>query len=757
LFIQGLIVVKRMKILWIDFETCSAAELGGKDSVGLYNYVRHPSTKVLMMAYKLPGSEIVELWQPHLNPMPDSVLTCIKNQNVILGAFNSAFERYLLQYKLGLALPASRFVDPQVGACYLSLPRDLDSCCSILGLPAHLAKDKRGEELIKLFSVPQMTRKKKGEEQCTYFNDWDTHPKEWEVFGEYCKGDLRAEEEVMRRLTILDAWPMPPFERKLWIFDQAVNDRGMPVDRDFVEKAYRLALRSKQEALEAQNAITGLENSNSTKQLLPWVKERGYNYNTLNKNFVDAALKDPDVKMSEECRKVLTARREAASTAYTKLAAILRQVCDDGRLRNQFIYLGSSRCGRWSGSSVQLHNLARPMVLGKCPENPDGYDFENEDVLNDARALVYGENYDVIKARYKSVLLTIKCLIRTVFVAPKMARFQVADLNAIESRVGAWLASCNSLLDVFRPKPGKPNGNCPYLDFAAKLYGFIYDIIEAQYKYKGKDSSALAIKKEIKAKRQVSKAGFLGSIYRQGGGDWGDGKASYTDPETGKKIYDRVRTGLWGFAYNMGVELSQEQAHTIVRAFREAYREIPQFWFALEDAVTDVLKGVNTVRRVGPNGCVVIDKLNVEGHGAIMRMRLPSGRCLHYVDAQLKPQKMKWADREGNEVWRDNLVYAHQNQTTGRWEHTTSHGGKLFENLVQGIARDVLACKLLDFEEADMPVVGHVHDEGLSLIPDDPFSPGVERMVEIMSQPIEWAPGLLLGADGFEDAYYRKG
>lgn len=410
-----------MKILWIDFETCSAAELGGKDSVGLYNYATHPSTKVLMMAYKLPDSKAVELWFPHLSEMPRYLYADLHNPNFMIGAFNSAFERYILQYQFGITLPASRFVDPQVGCRYLSLPPDLDSCCTILGLPAHLAKDKRGEELIKLFSVPQMARKKKGEEQRTYFNDWTSHPQEWAEFGEYCKRDVVAEEEVMRRLEILDAMPMPPFERKLWLFDQTVNDRGMPVDVGFVKKMHHLAVRSKQEALEAQNAITGLGNSNSPAQLLPWVKERGYPYNTLNKNFVDAALKDPDVHLSEECHKVLTARRESASTAYTKLAAILRQVCDDGRLRNQFIYLGSSRCGRWSGSSVQLHNLARPMVLGKCPENPGGYDFEDQEVVNAARRLVYDENYDEIKARYKSVLLCVKCLIRTVFVSPRMS------------------------------------------------------------------------------------------------------------------------------------------------------------------------------------------------------------------------------------------------------------------------------------------------------------------------------------------------
>ena len=59
--------------------------------------------------------------------------------------------------------------------------------------------------------------------------------------------------------------------------------------------------------------------------------------------------------------------------------------------------------------------MARPMVLGKTDANPDGYDFEKPEVLAEARALVLGEKYDEIKARYGSVLLTIKCLIRTAF------------------------------------------------------------------------------------------------------------------------------------------------------------------------------------------------------------------------------------------------------------------------------------------------------------------------------------------------------
>lgn len=406
-----------MSVLRLDFETRGVLPLGGKDSVGLYNYANSDQTSILMLGYKLPESKKVELWEPHLGAMPANLLAALVDSEVTVSAFNSAFERYMLQYKLSIAIPASRFIDPQVGARYLSMPGDLESVCEILDLPPNLQKDKRGEALIDLFSLPKTRKKKEG--GGVYFNDWVSHPKEWEEFCEYCRKDVVAEEEISRRMEILGALHLPSFERKLWIFDQKVNDRGMPVDEDFVQKAYGLALRAKKEALEKQNKLTGLENANSQAQLLPWVKARGYLFNTLRKETVDAVLKDPETQITPECREVLKARREAASTTYTKLAAILRQVCSDGRIRNLFIFMGSSRCGRWAGSGLQFHNMARP----------DGT-FEKRQNLDDARALIYAEDYEGIKERFKttekdgteklgSVLLVIKNVIRTVFVAPK--------------------------------------------------------------------------------------------------------------------------------------------------------------------------------------------------------------------------------------------------------------------------------------------------------------------------------------------------
>jgi DNA polymerase len=355
-------------------------------------------------------------------------------------------------------------------------------------------------------------------------------------------------------------------------------------------------------------------------------------------------------------------------------------------------------------------------------------------------------------------------------------RFNVGDLNAIETRVGAWLSGCTALMAVFEPLPGKPNGRCPYLDFATKIYGIPNAQLEADYASKDP-----AKKGPAKRQRQIAKPGVLGAIYRLSGGGWGHSRKGHKDHgddcnanETYKQpngkmkkvgkancicstIYDKIKTGLWGYADNMGVEMDQEQANMVVRIFRDAYPEIPAFWKILENAVIEVMRGTNTVRCVGPNGCVQIDKINIAGHGSMMRMRLPSGRYLHYLDARLENCLMPWKDQNGGDVHREALVYAGLNQDTKQWDTwTQTHGGKQFENLVQAIARDILGVKLLMFEDNEMPVCGHVHDEGITEVPDDVLSPTVEDMVRLMSLPVDWAPGLLLGADGFEDVVYHK-
>lgn len=406
--------------LHTDFESRGTVS---PEDVGGYNYIWHPQTEALFLNYAF-GNGPVKTWHIYENSasIPAELSDALTDPSIMLTAFNSSFERHTFA-RLGYLISASRFIDPQVGGRYLSLPANLEAQCQILDVPTSMAKDARGDALIKLFCELHETKKKKGEESRQFYNDWNSHPKEWAEFIEYGRQDVIAERELLRRQRLLGALPLPPFEQRLWLFDQAVNDRGVPVDRVFVEKMYKLALRAKQEAKDAQNAITGLQNSNSRDQVLPWLKARGYPFSTLRKETVDSVLKDPEMKavLAPEAREVLTKRREASSTTYTKLPSILARISEDNRLRGMFQFMGSARCGRWSGSAVQLHNMARPGNVGKVVKDgveiEPGYDFEDPDVVNEARAMIYAEDYDGIKIKYKSVLLVVKNLIRTVFVA----------------------------------------------------------------------------------------------------------------------------------------------------------------------------------------------------------------------------------------------------------------------------------------------------------------------------------------------------
>ena len=93
--------------------------------------------------------------------------------------------------------------------------------------------------------------------------------------------------------------------------------------------------------------------------------------------------------------------------------------------------------------------------------------------------------------------------------------------------------------------------------------------------------------------------------------------------------------------------------------------------------------------------------------------------------------------------------------TQGRnWGRIETYGPKLVENIVQATARDCLAEALLRLDQAGYKIVMHVHDEAVLEMPEGAGS--LEEACEIMAQPLEWAPGLPLPADGFETEYYKK-
>ena len=179
--------------------------------------------------------------------------------------------------------------------------------------------------------------------------------------------------------------------------------------------------------------------------------------------------------------------------------------------------------------------------------------------------------------------------------------------------------------------------------------------------------------------------------------------------------------------------LTDPEMQDIVTQWRAASPTIPRFWRATEQAVKRAL-GTPGKRQMVPC-CGVTYWRDSDA----LRCKLPSGRVLSYWGARL--------DNDGS------ICFMGQNQTTRKWERTETWGGKLVENIVQAYARDCLAVALMRLDAAGYKIVFHVHDE---IIAEAPDGARWEDMAEIMAQQIDWAPGLLLSADGYDTKFYMK-
>jgi DNA polymerase len=355
--------------------------------------------------------------------------------------------------------------------------------------------------------------------------------------------------------------------------------------------------------------------------------------------------------------------------------------------------------------------------------------IERKGGLEKAMSLVFAEDYEGLKAAFPQdpVIEVMTSCVRSAFVAAPGKRLDVSDLSAIENRVLGWVADEQAILDVFREDKD------PYLDFASFWFNIPYATLEAQYK--AGDPDAIF-------NRQISKPAVLGCGYRQAGGGWGKNKAG-----------DRVKTGLWKYAEDMFCPMTQDQAHEAVHIFRTRYKKVVNLWYDVERAVARCIK-TGTTEWLGPTKKVWCDRRKRKNGEYVLRIHLPSGRCLHYLNAHMEMREMPGKD--GQTYEKETIIYEGIDQVLKIWTEITTHGGKLVENIVQAIARDILVHGMLLADEIGLFIVAHVHDEIVCENPDTEDGLGLEDLVWCMSQVEDCYPGLPLAAKGWSGYFYKK-
>lgn len=321
----------------------------------------------------------------------------------------------------GYSIPedtVGRYLDPSSWKCsmvwsaYMGLPLSLAGVGAVLGLEEQ--KLTEGKELIRYFCVPcNPTKANNGRTRNLPQHD----PDKWARFKQYNRRDVEVEMSIQERLR---KFPVPDFVWDEYHLDQEINDRGVALDMTLVRQAIAMDTRSRSELTETMKGLTDLDNPNSVQQMKLWLKENGLEVDSLGKKDVANLLKTAPA----ELQKVLQLRQQLAKSSVKKYTAMESAVCDDGRARGMFQFLGANRTGRWAGRLIQMQNL---------PQNhlPD---------LEQARSLVRGGDLDAVEMLYEDVPDTLSQLIRTAFVPRPGYKFIVADFAAIEARVLAWFA-----------------------------------------------------------------------------------------------------------------------------------------------------------------------------------------------------------------------------------------------------------------------------------------------------------------------------
>jgi len=179
--------------------------------------------------------------------------------------------------------------------------------------------------------------------------------------------------------------------------------------------------------------------------------------------------------------------------------------------------------------------------------------------------------------------------------------------------------------------------------------------------------------------------------------------------------------------------LSENDMQEIVVKWRDSSPHICQLWQGVENAARRAIMNPGTAFPCKHN-------ILFAAAGEKLLVQLPSERKLVYQHPEINDENA--------------INYMGVNQTTRKWSKIETWGGKLVENIVQAIARDCLAVAMMRLDAAGYRIIMHIHDE---VVLDMPKGKGsLAEVEEIMSKPIEWAPGLILSAEGWEDTYFKK-
>lgn len=582
-----------MQTLRVDIETRS----GTKIKLGTPRYVEDPEFRILLFQYKVDDQETVVIDLASDEEIPCYIMDALFDPNVTKYAFNAFFERTCLAKFLGMECPPEQWRCTMVKCLMVGLPGKLEKVSQVMKL--HNGKLDTGKRLITKFCVPRKPTKT----NAARWNEPADFLQDWEDFKAYGARDVDAEYEIDEKLKFFN---IPAQEQELWNIDQKLNDRGVTIDLKFVKQAIAIYNDYFERLLAEAVEITGLDNPNSTKQLISWLSEEM-------DMEVTSVAKDPVLKLKEiantpHVERMLSIRQELAMSSIKKYFTMADMISADGKYRGLLQHYGGARTGRFAGRGVQVHNLTKHRITNK--------------ELAAAREWCKAGNGDLLEMIFGNIPDILSQMIRTAFVPAPDSRFLVSDFKAIEARVIAWLCDERWRMDVFAGD-GKV-----YEASASKMFKVPIETIEPKhpnYSY-----------------RAVGKVAEL-ALGFQGG--W---KSLITMGAEREGLVLKTDTD----------KQREEKLDPLVKMWRTESPNIVKTWYAYQDAA---------FKAIGNPGQQVTLKhgVTMQVVKAIFYITLPSGRQLCYISPKIEEGKFgptitfqgMGSEGKGARIWGKQYLY----------------------------------------------------------------------------------------------------
>lgn len=692
------------KHLSIDIETFSSVDIRKS---GAYKYIQSDDFEILLLSYSIDFGEVqtIDLTDPDYG-IPTTLTSMMHDQSVIKHAYNAMFEYYALNRFFGALeddwfSPIEQWQDTMIHGLYCGLTAGLDVTAKVLGLPQDKQKLSVGRNLIKIFCTPTTPTQRNGNRLRTLPHH---EPEKWQLFKDYNRQDVAVEMEIEKRLS---RFPVPEDVWQQWRLDMQINAHGIQLDSRLIAGALHIDQVTTEALKNEAKQLTGLSNPNSAPQLTKWLSEQGIEVENLQKDTVSDLVKTTTGRV----KRVLEIRQQLSKTSIKKYKAMADAFCKDGRVRGLLQFYGANRSGREAGRLVQVQNLSKNHMPAAQ--------------LDLAREIVMSQKPNLLDLVYGNTADTLSQLVRTAFIAAPGHQIVVADFKAIEARVIAWLSKEEWRLDVFRTHEKI------YEASASQMFGVPVESI----------SHGDPVRQQGKVAELASGyGGGIGAMKRMDFG--GDIRPDMSD-EAMKEFAEENNMSLLNDADRQLVTDAMIDANylSIVQRWRRASPSIVRMWHSYENAALSVMR---TGRTAGANDVLFARESDVQNGLDFLTITLPSKRKLYYAHPFLA----------SNQFDQESLWYFGMDQTTHKWVKISTYGGKLTENICQAIARDCLFYAMENLAKAGYQTVMTIHDEVVLDVSAEKAD--LDQVVAIMKQPIEWAPGLPLNADGFVNDYYKK-